>query len=177
MARELVSQREYARRRGVSNVAVHHAVAAGRVTLVDGKIDPVLADRQWVENTDTSKPRNSVTGNPRARRPAADAGGDDGSDAGLTGYSRARAAKEVYHAQMAKLKLDQLRGTLILAADVELQAMNSARRCRDKLLALPDRLSGVLAGIADAAECHRILEDEIERICMELSGQEPNDEP
>ena len=43
--KELVSLREYARRRGISHVAVHKAIKAGRISTVDGKIDPARADR------------------------------------------------------------------------------------------------------------------------------------
>ena len=85
--KELISQREYARRRGISNVAVHRAVASGRISTVDGRIDPVQADREWRENTDQSKPRNRITGQPQHRRvPSAPSEpmvlGDDGPSGG-----------------------------------------------------------------------------------------------
>ena len=63
--KELISQREYARQLGVSHVAVQRAVKTGRISTVDGKIDPAQADRQWQENTDQSKPRNRITGRPK----------------------------------------------------------------------------------------------------------------
>ena len=44
--------REYARRKGVSHVAVIQAIRDKRITpLADGSIDPEEADRQWAENT------------------------------------------------------------------------------------------------------------------------------
>ncbi len=64
--KELISQREYARRLGVSHVAVQRAVKAGRISTVNGKIDPAQAGQQWQENTDQSKPRNRITGPGRA---------------------------------------------------------------------------------------------------------------
>jgi len=39
-----------------------------REILAIRKIDPVLADKQWQENTDQSKPRNRITGNPKHTR-------------------------------------------------------------------------------------------------------------
>ncbi|MGB6054610.1 MAG: elements of external origin, partial [Burkholderiaceae bacterium] len=47
----MLTQAEYAKRRGCSAVAVHKAVKAGRISLIDGKIDPAVADIQWGRNT------------------------------------------------------------------------------------------------------------------------------
>ena len=100
--KELISQREYARRRGISNVSVHEAIKAGRISTVDGKIDPDLADREWRENTDQSKPRNRITGRPKHARVAGeppepmDFGGADGGNGTASGYAKARAARELY---------------------------------------------------------------------------------
>jgi hypothetical protein len=49
---DLLTQAQYARRRGVSRVAVFKALASGRITATPGPpgerlIDPELADRQW----------------------------------------------------------------------------------------------------------------------------------
>lgn len=108
--KELISQREYARRRGISNVSVHRAVTSGRISTVGGKIDPVQADREWRENTDQSKPRNRITGRPQQSRAPGepsepmDFGGADGGNGTATGYARARAARELCQAQLAKLE-------------------------------------------------------------------------
>lgn len=174
--RELISQRTYARRRGISQAAVSQAVTSGRITTVDGKIDPAVADREWAENTDQSKPRNSVTGEP-GRRKAPDApgapmdlrGGDEGG-APTVGYARARAAREVYQAQLAKLELEERRGLLVRADEVKLGAFTMARKARDLLIALPERMAAALAAETNAAEVQRLLEDEVERICAEIAG-------
>ncbi len=176
--RELVSQREYARRRGISNVSVHEAIQAGRISTVGGKIDPDVADREWRENTDQSKPRNRITGSPKHARvpgePAEpmDFAGPDGSVGTASGYAKARAAREVYQAQLAKLELDRQRGTLVRADEVRLGAFNMARKARDQLIALPERLATVLAAAREPAEVQRILEEEIERICQEIADAE-----
>ncbi len=138
--KELISQREYARRLGVSHVAVQRAVKTGRISAVGGKIDPAHADQQWQENTDQSKPRNRITGKPKqARSPEdpsepMDMGAADeviGSTNTATGYAKARAARELYQAQLAKLELDRQRGTLIRADEVRIgvtSCENPARR-------------------------------------------------
>lgn len=48
---ELISQADYARHRGVSEAAVSKAVKERRITLIDGRIDPVVADVQWARNS------------------------------------------------------------------------------------------------------------------------------
>jgi hypothetical protein len=176
--RKLISQREYARRRGISHVAVQRAVNSGRISTVDGKIDPDLADREWRENTDQSKPRNRITGSPKHTRVAGeppepmDFGGVDSGNGTASGYAKARAARELYQAQLAKIELDRQRGVLVRADEVRLGAFNMARKARDQLIALPERLAAILAATQDPAEVQRILEEEIERICQEIADAE-----
>ena len=179
--KELVSQREYARRRGISHVAVIRAINSGRISTVDGKINPEQADREWRENTDQSKPRNRITGNPKhARIPDGpsepmDFGVPDDNHGGngtATGYARARAAREVYQAQLAKMELDRQRGTLVRADEVKVGAFNMARKARDQLIAIPERVAAILAATQEPAEVQRILEEEIERVCQEIADAE-----
>jgi hypothetical protein len=145
---------------------------------VDGKIDPEQADRQWLENTDQSKPRNRITGSPKhARAPGEppepmDFGRADGGSSTASGYAKARAARELYQAQLAKLDLDERNGLLVRADEVRVTAFNMARKTRDQLIALPERVATTLAATSDPAEVQRLLEDEIERICEELTDAE-----
>jgi len=177
--RELMSQREYARRCGLSPSTVNEAIKRGRITLVEGKIDPILADREWAENTDPNTPRNRFTGNPKHRKPrgqpslpmdlrARDGGSEANAD--TAGYLKARAAREIYHAQLAKLQLDRERAELVRADEVRIGTFNMARRARKQLLALPERVAATIAATEDAAEIHKILDEEIERICWQLSN-------
>jgi hypothetical protein len=178
---ELISQREYARRRGISHVAVNRAVVSGRISTVEGKIDPEVADREWLENTDQSKPRNRITGSPKHRRsegePSTPTGMEPaeegaGGNSTASGYAKARAARELYQAQLSKLELDRERGILVLADEVKLGAFNMARKARDQLIALPERMAATLAAEQDPAEVQRLLEDEVERICEEIADAE-----
>ena len=183
---DLISQRAYARRRGISHVAVQRAVRYGHITVVDGKIDPERADREWRENTDQSKPRNSITGRPKHQRAPGepsepmDFGDDEGGNktghtngnGTATGYAKARAARELYSAQLTRQKLELQRGILVRADEVRLGAFQMARKARDQLIALPERVSAVLAATEDPAEVQRILDEEVERICLELADDD-----
>jgi hypothetical protein len=54
---EEISVRAYARRRGVSHVAVLKAIKSGRIARqANGKLDPEKADRQWAEHTTLHAP-------------------------------------------------------------------------------------------------------------------------
>jgi hypothetical protein len=175
-----ISQREYARLRGISHTAVQRAIKAGRITAVKGKIDPEEADRLWQQNTDQSKPLNRITGNPKQKGTPGeppepmDLGGSEtiSGPSSASGYAKARAARELYQAQLAKLELDRRRGELVSADEVRLAAFQLARKTRDQLLALPERVASILAAVDDPDQVRQILDDEIERICLELSGDE-----
>lgn len=52
MKKHLISQAEFGRRIGVSKQRVSVYVRDGMITLVDGKVDPVLARRQLARNLD-----------------------------------------------------------------------------------------------------------------------------
>ena len=170
---ELLSGRGYAKRRGVSHTAVQNAIKTGRITTVDGMIDPAIADREWAENTDPSTSRNSLTGTPKGHRrgdkpPKPNESGGNGRGGG-TGYGRARAAREAALAGIAKLQLDEKTGKLVDASEVKLAFFNATRKARDELFAIPARIAPVLAALDDAADLESVLFDEIERVCKGLS--------
>lgn len=185
---ELVSQSEYARRRGVSHTAVQKAIRSGRIPAHPGPrrgwlwVNPEEADRFWNENTDPSTASNSVNGEPKGRRgkdgPSMpreldDGGNGDGRRGSSTGYARARAAREAALAQMAKLELDERLGKLVRTEEVRLAAFTAARKARDLLIAIPGRIAPILAAVeGDVVQIERLLAEEIDRICSELSGDE-----
>lgn len=148
---------------------------AGRISTVDGKIDPARADREWHDNTDQSKPRNRIIGEPDRVRGAGEPPepmtlrGSDRGNGSATGYAKARAARELYQAQLTKLQLDRQRGLLVRADEVRTAAFNNARMARDQLIALPQRVSSIIAATQDVDEVRRILEEEIEQICQAIS--------
>lgn len=174
-----MTQAEYARHRRVSRPAVLKAVRSGRIRLgPDGRIDPAEADAAWRRNTDPSKPSNSVSGDPRgaAARPHRPPNGARHSaprdvSAGPD-YNLSRAVREAYLAKLVRLEYEHKSGSLRDAEEVRKAFFEANRRARDLLLALPDRAAATVAGLTEAAECHRILTAEVERVCDELSRVE-----
>jgi hypothetical protein len=178
--RELLSRRAYARLRGVSEMAVRRALKDGRITAeAGGKIAPVRADRQWFATTDTSKPRNSITGDPKHRRAADEpetpmgmgemAGKDSQTTEHLRQFAQARAAREAVKAKIEHMTLQRLEGTLIDVDQVRAAAYSHTRSARDQLLSIPDRLAPLLAVMSDPAEIHRALSEELRRVAVDLS--------
>lgn len=152
MSAQLVTQAAYARHRGVSQASVHQAVKDGRIHLVDGKVDVKAADKAWAASTDTSKPRNSVNGNPR-RRGAPE----------TTGLARHRSTREEWRAKREELEYRQMAGELLERVAVEKAVFDSNRRARDRLRLIVSRLGAMLT-----PELREMLRKEIRDACDEL---------
>ena len=141
----LLSMRAYAKWRGCDIAAVSRQVSSGRITLIDGKIDPVTADREWAattrervdfpraknqsENDDTAGAGDHGAGASRLPPPEAD---ED--------YGQARCRREIAEANKAEIELAQLQGLLINRAGVEMAMETAFRQIRDTILSTPDRL-------------------------------------
>lgn len=159
-----VSVRAYARARGVSHTAIQKAIKAGRVTLLaSGKIDPTTADEQLSARSDPARRRAAIEGRPAPERPSLPM---DPTAAGK--YAASRAARESYLAAIAGLTYREKLGQLVPADQVRSLAFRTARRARDLLRTIPDRCAAVLAGTLETAEVHRLLLEEVDRVCAAL---------
>lgn len=156
---ELINQAEYARRRGVSREAVRKAVQDGRITLINGKIDPAVADIQWQQNTNPSQQRS----NPQAfigTGQSHDLPGD-GQPAKLYDIAAARAKREHFDAQLSEMKALRESGTLVDAASIALALTNAGAQLRTALESIPDKLAARIASESDTAIVHELLVAEL----------------
>lgn len=190
---ELISQRAYARSRkerglpGGSLAAVQKAIDSGRIRLIDGQIDPDVADIQWERNTDPDQQKRgaggglgtSLAGEGRALAPplqtsAQEAPAEDRRPQSDDQVSRIREAAraDAARAELLEYQLEEKRGNLVKADEVRRAAMEKARVARDALRGLPDRLATLLAAESDPAKVHARLSEEIDRVCRELSAGE-----
>lgn len=175
-----LSQRGYARHRGVTHRAVQKAIKAGRITPnPDGTIDPQHADAQWKANTDPAGPvangRDPVV-IPRVSVPPSappprriEAAAEGGQLAPTGGYLASRAVREAYRARREKLTFERESAAVVSVEDVRAGAVATGRRIREHLLTLPDRLAPLMAAINDPAECHRMITEEVARALDELN--------
>ena len=156
---ELITQSEYARRRGVAKSAVAKAVSERRITLVDGKIDPVIADIQWQRNTrargDSGKASTATDYTPdlviRAVATTDPAQKSQHSPAEEGDYSFNRARRECYEADLAKLKLLEQQGDLVRVAEVRTEMAKQIGELKTNLLQIRARLGHLLTPEAGAA--------------------------
>lgn len=139
----LLSRREYAAHRGVAVSAVQKAIETGRISLIDGKIDPEKADKEWAENT------NPIYNSPRT---------DDSSS---NPYQKSKIMKTTYDAMLKKLEYEERAGKLIPRAQVESDAFAAARTARDHLLMIPKRVAPRIIGLKNISDIEYILSQEI----------------
>ena len=132
--------RDYAKRRGVDVSAVSRQVAKGRLSLIDGKIDPEVADVQWARTTrpraDGGKPTTSA-GKIAAGTTSPDALEEQG---GGKGYWDSRSRREKTEADKSEVELAKLVGSLVDRAGIEMAIETAFRMIRDSIMAVPDKL-------------------------------------
>ena len=177
---------EYARHRGCYPRAVEIAVKNGRIQRdANGLIDSDQADKDWESGTspyrsaagaangaagqairrklagkaDTPKP----SGEPQEalRKPAASAVTSESGATDIAVYAQARAEREHYQAQMAKLSYERKLGNLIEREGVERAAKVFWSYLRDSILAIPARLAADLAAETDVARVRDLLDTEL----------------
>jgi hypothetical protein len=157
-----MTMRAYARRRGVALAAVQKAIASGRIsTQPDGSIDPEIADVHWAENTRWGA-SNIMNG--------AQVGGDS-SGRKPSEYAEARAERERYAAQLAKLKYEERAGGLVRSDQVQQALFKTFRDFRDRMQNIPDRLAATIAAETDPAVIHQILSAEIRTALNDFADQ------
>jgi hypothetical protein len=170
---QLITQAEYARRRGCTEGAVRRAVRDGRISLINGKIDPVAADAQWARNTRVragSRATDDVNLSGSGGTGGTAAGDNDDDEDSATGYWKSRARRERAEAELAELKLAELQGQLVRADDWAAALAKRAAAFREGLLQIPARLAAQLAAETDQARIHGLLEDELRQVMSQLTA-------
>ena len=164
-----LSIRGYAKQRGVSDAAVRKAIKTGRITLgADKTLDPMVANAQWLKNTDSSQQRRNTS----AAQPVSRTGevSSDLMKGGSTTFVQARTANEVVKAQTNKVRLAKLKSELVDRAHALALFFKLARSERDAWLNWPARVSATMAvalGV-DAHTLHVQLESATRQHLQEL---------
>ena len=166
----LVSQREYARRRRISQTAVwKRTTAAGGPIPVHGPkklIDVAEADALWDA---TMSPQGAARA--RVAREAKESEQPPGVSG--TTLAQARAASLVVDVQTKRLKLERQRGALISRDLATMKAFAYTRLIRDSWLAWPASVGPQLAAQfdLDAATVTVILEQHVRQQLEELASE------
>ena len=189
-----ISLREYARRRGVSHVAVMKAIKVGRITPEpDGSLDPVKADAQWDDQTDPARrpeaPEDERAGTgqtpaasdsdklgdevAQVRSPAAAEPAAQGTGASFT---QARTAHEIAKAQRARIEVQRLREEVVDRGHATAEVFRLARRERDAWVNWPARVAALMAaelGVEPHA-MQKVLETHVRDHLNELAEIRPD---
>ena len=170
-----VSLREYARRRGVSHVAVMKAIKIGRITQEpDGSLDPAKADAQWDANTDPAR-------TPERSEPAAEPPHEERTPApepatqGGASFTQARTAHEIAKAQRARIQVQRLREEVVDRGHATAEVFRLARRERDAWVNWPARVAALMAAELglDAHAMQKVLEAHVREHLNELAEIRP----
>jgi len=156
----ILSQRAYARHRGVALSAVQKAIETKRIsTQPDGRIDSEQADVDWEQNTSRHAPPITKRGQDE----------DDVSIFGASQYTKARAVREYYQAKLARIEYEERVAKLVAKNEVQVAAFDKFRQFRDHMLNIPDRVAAMMAAETEAAKCYGILTSEIRRALNEFA--------
>ena len=160
----VASQREVARRLGVSHTALQKAQRAGRIAPeADGawdieKVRARLANSSDpIRKTATLVPAPPATPRPAAPPPVAapPAPTDPLPRAAQNTFHDARTANEVLKAQESRLRLDERKGKLVDKARALLLVHRLAKEERDAILAWPARVAAEMAAEL-GVDAHRL---------------------
>lgn len=178
--RQLVSLRAYARHRqqlglvGQTLPAVRKAIASGRITAIEGKIDPEVADIQWAAHTDAVQQARGARGG-HAPKPVPSGQveampGPFGAGTGRGAYFDEKARREKIEADLSELELRSRRGELVERLEVEATARRIASSIVQQLSAIPDRIAAEFgADDAQRRALRQRLQGEIDQVRAELS--------
>lgn len=172
----LVSLRAYARHRGVNLSAVQKAIASNRISLIDGKIDPAVADIQWAQNT---RPDQQERGSLKDfEKTQADLAGikpanASSNDVQTSGLSIEKAETEAIRRQLMELQLAQRRGELVNIADIERAMAAKLIDARTALSNMAHELAPSLAAETDVLKIKMMLQKKINAAMSALSQEAP----
>ena len=146
-----MSQADYARHRKVDRSYISRLAKAGVLVMRHGKVDvgasdAVLDDRPVAVEPGETSQNNQAQAVPEPVGPQP------------TNYAQARLAEMVYRAKLRRLDYETRSAKLISADEVKAKWFVVARQIRDKLLAVPTKLSPQLAALTDAYAVRELLE-------------------
>ncbi len=170
-----VNATEFAKRMGIDPSSVTAAVRAGRIRgkphgrrllfnwVTQSKAFINTSHRIIKPSTKVVKKNGKTTGSSaKLKSPKTPANGS---------LADARMHKEFYQAEKLRLEFETAQGNLINAEQASKEWQRMATTFKKALLAVPDRVSPVLAGEKRADNIHRMLTLEL-RHCLETLSQE-----
>jgi hypothetical protein len=154
-APELMSQADYARHRKVNRSYITRLAKRGILVMRGKLVDVAGSDAVLDDKPVDVEPHEPPSAQPP--RPASDsAGGQTGSS-----FAQARTAEMVYRARLRKLEFETRQGKLIEAAIVKDRWAAILVVLKERILAVPDKLSPEVAALADERQVRDVLKREM----------------
>ncbi len=150
----LLSRRDYAKHRGVSDTAVRKAIESGRITLVNDKIDPDKADKEWDKNTNPAYNPNKA---------------DTTSSRSAPALHEIKAQLLLADLQLKRMDVDERKGKSLNADEVHREAFEVTRLSREKLLSTPRKFIPLCMKEKDPEKQIKIAEDHIRKALFDLT--------
>lgn len=181
-ASPLLRIRAYARSRNVSAPTIVSAIREGKIVpakvdAVGPLIDPATADKSWYEKRGKKKRgAMELVGVPRDPEEMSEDEADktpvfttDGVK--VPTFFQSKTLKEHFAAKRAELEFEKSAGKLIDAETVKRQIFELGRKARDRILAIPDRVSAMVAAEVEPAKVHAILAKEFAAVAREIAAE------
>ncbi len=174
MKGRLLTQKAYARLRHISPQYVNKLVRLERIVLKRGLVDPVQADR-------ARKPVHAMAKRPKVKRGSnAHGGGRPARDPGAANkpngrpsFSRSLVAERTRdagaQASLRELELKERTRQLLPAQEVQEAERRKNANIRLRFRGLARTLAPVMARTTSAADCERLLREEIDHQLEELA--------
>jgi hypothetical protein len=149
-ARVVMTCKQYAKARGISQPVMSRQLRRVGINPSDGPFDPADADRRLKASRSAYVAKNPSGVNKSARAMPAKRSRSRKANERLTPLTDkstiadAQRHKEISRARQEQLKYDRMQGALVEREVVNREAFNLGRQIRDALLAVPDRLAGIL---------------------------------
>lgn len=178
----LMGQREYARHRGCALRSVQKAIEKGRIQVIKDEsgrigIDPDVADRAWLLNTDPARRSVLFGAGPSQEAgagdsqdesgdedPSSDEVGDADDDENSRAFLEARAAREQVRLERDRLELDIARGKYLLLDDAKRIAFTFTRGLRDALGHVGTRVKDACAVETDPLSIEKLIDSEVNAV-------------
>lgn len=173
-----LNQAQFAAVIGVSKQQVNKLVLAGILTLdSDGKIDEETGKAAILAAGNLAHSATRSTAAARLSEGATSSHESEvlpeppqqtGTNDAFNSFQLARTLKEKYAALTAQLEYEQLRGILVLKTEVNRQAFTLSRAAQREMMAIPDRISALLAAETDPGRVHTMLTRELCDVAIRL---------
>lgn len=173
------TQTEYAEHRGITQSRVSRLVSKGKIPKscikkISGRklIDRDKADAALSENLDQiyNRPNKKPVKLSKTKTPSEQKKELTDAGRGLVSLNEAQTIKANYDAWLKELEYQIKKGEYVDAEKVKQDAFNIARRVRDSLLNIPDRISADLASDTDTHSVSEKLTREIIQALEELAA-------